>query len=229
MKKASLTDRLRYTFDNTMSRGPVALIAWLALISLAVIIIISLLVWSLGIAAQPSLVDQMWEYMMHALGDFDPRSETPWSFRLATLVVTITGIFVMSTLIGVLTTGIEEKLTDLRKGRSKVIESGHTVILGWSRQVFHIISELVIANQNQRKPCIVILSNEDKVEMEDAIRDQVGDTGRTRIVCRRGDPMNMSDLDIVSPHTAKSIIILPPEDDDPDASVIKTLLAIVNN
>lgn len=229
MKRASLTDRLRYAFDNTMSRGPVALIAWLALISMTVIVVVAFLVWSLGIAAQPSLVDQMWEYLMHALGDFDPRSETPWSFRLATLIVTITGIFVMSTLIGVLTTGIEEKLTDLRKGRSRVIESGHTIILGWSKQVFYIISELVIANENQRKSCIAILSGEDKVEMEDAIRDQVGSTGRTRIVCRRGSPMDMSDLEIVSPHTAKSIIILSPEDDDPDASVIKTLLAIVNN
>jgi voltage-gated potassium channel Kch len=167
--------------------------------------------------------------MMHALGDYDPLSGTDWSFRLSTLIVTLTGIFVMSTLIGVLTAGIEGKLEDLRKGRSKVIELNHTVILGWSPQVFNIISELVIANESQPKSCIAILGDRDKVEMEDEIRDEVGSTGHTRIVCRTGSPMDMSDLDLVSLQTSKSIVVLAPEDDDPDASVIKTLLAITKS
>jgi voltage-gated potassium channel Kch len=229
MKKASLADRLRYAFDNAMSRGTVALIIWLAVISAVAILAVSLVVWFVRITAEASLVEQIWSYMMLSLGGLDPLSETPWSFRLATLIVALTGIFIMSTLIGVLTTGIEDKLEDLRKGRSKVIETGHTVILGWSSQVFNIISELVVANENEPKSCIVILGNRDKVEMEDEIRDQVGNTGKTRIVCRTGSPMEMADLEIVSLHTAKSIIILTPEDDDPDSRAIKTLLAITNN
>jgi voltage-gated potassium channel Kch len=229
MDKPSLADRVRYAFDNTMSRGPIALIGWLALLSALVILVVAAFVWAMGIAMEGSFADQAWAYMMHALGDFDPMSEAAWSFRLSTLVVTLTGIFVMSTLIGVLTAGIEEKLVDLRKGRSKVIESNHTVILGWSPQVFSIIAELVVANENQRRPCIVVLGDEDKVAMEDAIRDQVGETGRTRIVCRTGDPFDVGDLEIVSLNTAKSIVIPSPRDDDPDASVIKTLLAITNS
>jgi len=55
-------------------------------------------------------------------------------------------------------------------------------------------------------------------------------TGRTRIVCRNGCPIDLTDLEIVSLNTAKAIIVLPPtESEDPDASVIKTLLAITNN
>jgi hypothetical protein len=41
--------------------------------------------------------------------------------------------------------------------------------------------------------------------------------------------MDLDDLEIVSPHTARSIIILPPEEGNTDTYVIKTILAIVNN
>jgi voltage-gated potassium channel Kch len=225
----SLLDRARYFFDNTMSRGPAALIGWLALLSAVVILLVAAFVWTVGIAAEATLGDQMWAYLMHALGDYDPMSDARWSFRLSTLIVTLTGIFVMSTLIGVLTAGIEGKLEDLRKGRSRVIESGHTVILGWSPQVFNIVSELVIANESLPKSCIAILGDRDKVEMEDELRDKVGGTGHTRIVCRTGSPVDMDDLDLVSLQTARSIIVLAPEGDDPDASVIKTLLAITKS
>ena len=102
------------------------------------------------------------------------------------------------------------------------------IILGWSEQIFSIISELVIANRNQRKSCIVILGDKDKVEMEDEIRQKVGHTGRTRVVCRSGNAIELADLDIVSPQTARSIILVSPEVDRPDAQVIKTMLALVN-
>ncbi len=152
-----------------------------------------------------------------------------WGFRFSMLVVTLGGIFVISTLIGVLTSGIESKIDELRKGRSRVIENGHTVILGWSQQIFMVISELVAASANQSKSCIVVMGDKDKVEMEEEIRDMVGSTGKTRIVCRRGNPMAPTDLDIVNLHTARSILILAPEGDSPDSSVIKTMLAITNN
>ena len=111
-----------------------------------------------------------------------------------------------SSLIGVLTTGVEQQLDELRKGRSLVLERGHTVILGWSPQITDITHELIIANENQRRPCIAILADRDKIEMEDDIRARVGRTGRTRVICRSGDPVDMDALDIVSPHTARSII-----------------------
>jgi voltage-gated potassium channel Kch len=100
--------------------------------------------------------------------------------------------------------------------------------LGWSPQIFMVISELAIANASQRYACITILGEKDKVEMEDEIRIQVGDTGHTRIVCRTGSPIDLTDLAIVNPQAARAIIILSPEDDDPDIHVIKTILALTS-
>jgi voltage-gated potassium channel Kch len=226
MNKPSLSDRLRYAFDNIMAKGTIALIGWLALVTLFVTCTIALI--ATRMISEANFVEQFWSYLMQTL-EADAMTDSPWSLRLAGLTVTLTGVFVTSILVGLLATGIEGKIEDLRKGRSKVIETNHTVILGWSPQVFHIIPELVVANANQRRPCIVVLGDKGKVEMEDEIRDKVGDTGKTRIVCRRGNPMEMADLEIVSLHTARAIIILASEGDDPDSSVIKTMLAITKN
>jgi voltage-gated potassium channel Kch len=132
-------------------------------------------------------------------------------------------------LIGVLNNGIESQMHRLRKGRSIVLETNHTLILGWSAQIFTILNELMTANENQANARIVILADKDKVEMEDEIWERVQVKGKTRIICRNGSPIDPKDLEIASPHNAKSIIVLPPENNDPDTDVIKTVLAITNN
>ena len=73
------------------------------------------------------------------------------------------------------------------------------------------------------------MGTKDKVEMEEELRDKLGKTGRTRIVCRSGSPIDLIDLEMVGLNTAKSIIILSPQDtEDPDAEVVKSILAITN-
>ena len=44
MKRATLRERLRYRFDNTMSRGLGGLIGWLGLISVTLVTLVSLVV-----------------------------------------------------------------------------------------------------------------------------------------------------------------------------------------
>ena len=100
------------------------------------------------------------------------------------LFSTVGSLFLVSIFIGILTNSIDDRIQSLRKGRSFVIEQGHTLILGWSAKIFGIISELVIANENQKNLRIVILADMDKVEMEDEIRAQVKHPKNTRIVCR---------------------------------------------
>ncbi len=170
MHKPSLFDRLRYTFDDALSRGAGALIGLLALASVAIIVFIALIVRITGLLPDASFAQIVWMSLMRTLdagtmgGD-----EGSWPFLLAMLAITIGGIFIISSLIGVLTTGLEARIEALRKGRSRVIEADHTVILGWSEQVFPIIQQLVVANENRKRPCIVILGDLDKVEMEDQI------------------------------------------------------------
>jgi K+/H+ antiporter YhaU regulatory subunit KhtT len=121
-------------------------------------------------------------------------------------------------------------LQELRKGKSVIIEKDHVLILGWSDQIFAVISELITANENLKKSCIAILADKDKVEMEDEIKAKVLKLATTKVVCRTGSPMEIQDLEIVSPERAKSIIVLPPDTvQNPDSFIIKVLLALINN
>ncbi|MEK7466078.1 MAG: potassium transporter TrkA [Planctomycetota bacterium] len=235
MTRPTLGQKLRYAFDNSMSRGTIALIAWLGAVTAAFLLFASVLVFVAGLAPEGAGPEKrefaqiFWDGLMRTLDPGTMGADAgSWPFRFSMLGITLGGIFIVSTLIGVLTSGIQGRLGELRKGRSRVIEERHTVILGWSAQVFSIISELVEANANQRRPCIVVMGEKDKVEMEDAIRANVPSTKNTRVVCRTGSPIDLGDLDMVSVQTTKSIIVLAGEAEDPDASVIKTILAITN-
>lgn len=235
--QSTMKERLRYAFDNSMAKGTPALIGWLSVVTVLFLAVAASFVWALGLgpagdagADTPlDFIEAFWFGLMRTLdsgtmgGD-----EGSWAFKLSMLTVTLGGIFIVSTLIGVISSGVDAKVDELRKGRSKVIETGHTLILGWSPQVFTILSELVGANENQRRACVVILAEMDKVEMEDAIRERVPNLKSTVVVCRNGSPIDLADLAMVSVDTSKSVIVLSPEGEDPDASVIKSILAITN-
>ena len=237
MRHVTLKQRLRYAFDNMMARGTPALIGLLALASLAMIGLVTLVVL---IASLSPPNDDGEDYGFIELGyrtllrTLDPGTiggdDGSWQFLVAMLAVTFGGIFLVSTLIGILTTGINSKVDELRKGRSRVIETDHTLVLGWSEEVFTILTELAVANASRKRPAVVVLAPVDKVEMEDSIRAKVGDAlGTTRVVCRTGSPMNQRDLDLVNPYRARAIIVLAPPEQDPDTQVIKTLLALTND
>jgi voltage-gated potassium channel Kch len=225
--------RLRYEFDKSMAAGPVALIGWLAILSVVVVLVAGAVLALLRIAPEGgeplSFGEAMWESLMRTLDSGTMGGDAGWAFRWVMLLVTLGGIFVVSALIGVLSSGLEGRLEELRKGRSLVLEKDHTIILNWSPAVFDIIAELVIANQSRRRPRIVVMADHDKVEMEDEIARHVPALRNTSIICRSGDPTELADLAIASPQTSRSIVVVSPEGDDPDSRVIKTVLALVHD
>jgi voltage-gated potassium channel Kch len=235
LPRYSFKSRLRYAFDNYMSRGTIALILGLFALSLAVILVVASFVLVFGeLRGNPAtegldFPELLWMSLLRTLDPGTMGSDVgSVPFVLSMLAVTLGGIFIISTLIGVISSGIEGKLADLRKGRSQVLETDHTVILGWSAQIFDILNEIVTANENKRNQRIVVLAERDKVEMEDDIRQRLRDTRTTRIVCRSGSPIELADLAIASLDTARAVIVLSPEVDYPDTDVIKTLLALSN-
>jgi ion channel POLLUX/CASTOR len=231
--KVTWGERLRYAFDKSMGAGPIALIGWLALVSLGVIAAAGAFIALTGVAQEGDdgmgLGEAMWASLMRTLDAGTMGGDTGWGFRVVMLVVTLAGIFIVSTLIGVLSSGIDAKLGELRKGRSRILEEGHTIIFNWSPSIFDVISELVIANADQNRPRIVVMADKDKVEMEDEIKAKLPDTKNTKIICRRGDPTDLYDIGLANPQSSKSVVILSPEGEDPDSQAIKTILAIVHD
>jgi hypothetical protein len=223
--------KIRYHFDNWMARGAVAQMAMLAALSLLMIVGTALVLAVTGLAPDgPSFPMLVWMSLMRAMdagaigGD-----QGSWSFLFVDLGITMGGIFVLSTLIGVLNNTIGSVLDELRKGRSLVVERDHTVILGYTPKVPRLLLELAEANSNKPGACVVLLADRDKVEMDDEIREILAGR-KLKVVTRSGSPMSPADIEIANPGAARSVIVLAPEGDqsvaEADTSVLKSLLAL---
>ncbi|TDD01659.1 potassium transporter TrkA [Nonomuraea deserti] len=230
MSKITFRERARYWFDNTMSRGTASLIGWLALVSVALLVVVTVLTLWLAPNEPEGVTGPghvLWVALMHALSPGKISSdEGSTAYMTVMFVGSLGGIFIVSMLVGLLSNGLKQKVDRLRRGRSRIVESGHTVVLGWSDQIFTIVAELAKAQASQRNSVIAILAERDKLEMEEQIREHVGDLGKTRVVCRTGRPTEPHDLDLMNLAAARSVVVLSPEREDPDAHVIKILLAL---
>ena len=154
--RPTVQQRLRYAFDNTMARGTPALVGWLALVTLALIAFFTAIVLIADLApgnrpGPRGAVGQAFESLLHALdpGTIAGDPGGHWPFLIVMLFVTLGGLFVVSALIGVIATGLDSRIDELRKGRSVVLEEGHTLILGWSDTVF---TDALGARDRQREP-----------------------------------------------------------------------------
>ena len=238
--RPTLRERINYRFDSLMSKGTLALIGGLFVISLTIIIIAAAIVSLGGMLTAPQdssgpmpFGEAVWESLMRTLDAGTMGGDTGWVFRGIMLFVTLGGIFVVSTLIGVLSNGIESQMERLRKGRSLVLEHDHTVILGWSPQIFTIISELVLANENRKSGAVVV----------DPRRPGQGRDGGRDQGARRRHEEHQGHLPLGQPHRpdrprhrqpafARAVdhpASQPDGTKDPDSHVIKSVLAITNN
>jgi len=241
-KKNTYSQWLRYHFDNLMSKSTFAPLMLLLIVAILLVSLLSMFVYFFnviptdvnvnGIEGQDNNFFEVVYLTLLRMLDPGVVSGDPVRplFLVFMVIATFMGLFITSILIAIVNSAVIKKINNLRKGKSFVFEKNHTVILGWSFQVFPIIAELVVANENQKNKSIVILAEKDKVEMEDEIQIHVGDTKNTKVICRTGNPIDIHNLELSNLHEAKSIIIIAPEESyDPDSSVIKTILAITNN
>lgn len=129
-QKPTFFEKVRYRFDNSFAKGPLVIIGWLALITVLLVILMT------AVALLPvirpdgmSFKELFWNILNQALTPNPADASLRWEYLLVMLLVTLASLFIVSILIGTLTSGIEAKIDSLRKGRSRVLESGHTLSL----------------------------------------------------------------------------------------------------
>ncbi|WP_030791105.1 CASTOR/POLLUX-related putative ion channel [Streptomyces sp. NRRL S-920] len=226
-RRTPFGDRARYWFDSTLARGAAALVLWMALLCLAIVLPASaVLAWT-DPDVPASLADrlaQVWRHTGRTLR-LGGATGPPLRVAMSVLLALVTLLYV-SALVGLITAALTERLTALRRGRSTVLEAGHAVVLGWSEQVFTVVSELVAANANQRRAAVVVLADRDKTVMEEALHTKVGPLGRTRLICRSGPTTDPAVLPLTNPAEAGVVLVMPRDEPAADAEVVKTLLAL---
>ena len=222
MKKRNLRERVSYWFDCMMSKGPIAMSVLLFAITAVIVGVIGIVAYF--VSDDGGILYQLWSSLMYTL-DAGNLAGVPTDnviYLLLMFLATLCGMFLTSVLIGIISTGVEGKLRDLRKGASVVQEDNHTVIIGFDNNVYTLLRELIESNSNKKDGCIVVLGDQPKEEMEDAISSHIPDTGTTKIICRNGNLHEAYALERCSVETSKSVIINVHD----DAETVKILLAL---
>ena len=216
----SFKEKLMYRVDNIMTKGSFSIIVAFSILVIFIIFLLTVLIWFLGSNPDQGFSDQLWIYFNTGFG----RSATDgsWVYRIITFLLILISIFFSSIIIGSIASEINSKILELRQGKSKVIESNPTIILGWSESLYIIINELIEANRNQHSSCIVILGSKNNIEMQEDIVDKILPDNKTKIIFRSGSTSSPEDLSRLNIGNAKSIII----NIDDDIEVVKTILAI---
>ena len=241
--KATLTEKLRYRFDSFMAKGGrssfVALTA-VFFVSLGVITITRALftegVGDVDVERGHGFWRQAWITFLEITdpGSMSQDVDSSPFVKIFTVLAGMVGIVLFSALIALVTNALDQRLQNMRKGHSKVIEDEHSLILGWNDRIVDILRELTLANESEPSATVVILADRDKEEMDDFIALNLPDTLTTKIVTRSGSSSASVNLGVVSAETARSVIVLAQAavgDDEADLkrsdlSVIKTVLAV---
>jgi voltage-gated potassium channel Kch len=226
--KVSFLNRLRYNFDNSLSKPG----AFVGYVFIAIIFLALIMTAVQGaIAAVAALNEPLdpatyffvfWDSFTKILGI---GSTAAWGAQIINTIYWAIGIAITGAVIGFISAQIIRAVAKLQEGKSAVIESGHTLILGWSNRVFPILSELAIANENVRKPRVVIFAPTTRALMDSEIRSRVPNLGKLKVITRTGDCTNPEDLKRANVSSAKSIIILD-ADASGDATIVSTVLAV---
>jgi hypothetical protein len=245
--RPKIGERLRYNFENFMAKGGSAVfLSLLVIFFIAFGLVAGIRAIMFTVDPQPfgeQVADSdMGEHIWLAFteiadpGNVGGESSFSITYKILGIVTILIGMVIFSALIGLIGQKFEETVYNFRKGRSRVIESDHTIILGWNERVMDIIGTLIIANESRKKAAIVIMAESEKETMDDEIAEAIDDTKTTKIITRSGATSSVSQLMKINVTEARSAILLStcPEGASPeekklsDTKIIKTLLALIS-
>ena len=224
MRKPTVRERISYWFDHYMSKGTIALIALLFATTVTVALLVALLSTLLVPDRTGGLGDSLWFSFMRILdaGNVSADYESGNAVYVLLMIgATLCGLFITSILIGIINAAFQTRLESLRRGNSRVLEKGHTVVLGYDEHLSTVLGELVLANENEKRPAVVVLCERDKMALEEELAAQVAHLRNTRLICRSGDPTSFQALRDVSLAACARVIVLGGSDFD----IIKCILA----
>jgi len=232
---------LVYKFDNVMSGGGISIFFMLiSLVFFSFLLVLSMRFLVEIYYSDPNIEgtgDIIWRAFTQVTGlrSLSLDDSSNYTNKFVGIISVFLGMVFFSTLVAFITNQFQIKVTNLRKGKSRVIEKNHTLIIGFNMQVFEIIEQLIYSNVNKKNPAIVIVSNTDKIQMDDMFTEEIKVRKNTRIITRSGNITNVNFLKKMNISKARSIIILNESNvaepieikDKGDTKVLESIIAVV--
>ncbi len=214
--------KLNYRFDTLMAKSPLGLIKVIAVVSITVALLLTLVMVIGGSVEGDGFGSALWAILSTEINAWMPSSEDGDALYVIMMAAAaIVGLMITSVLIGIISGTIEEKLNGLRRGNSLVIESGHTIVLGFVHGEYTLINEL-IASVGDNKEIIVIAGDTDKDEADEAIRDNINCPKNVRLIYRTVDICDPVSMKCLSIETCRSVAVTPMD----DVTTLRSLFAL---
>ncbi|CAB4262415.1 unnamed protein product [Prunus armeniaca] len=224
-EEVSLNKQLAYRVDLFLSVHPYSK-------PLALLVATLLLIFLGGLALfgvkDDSLAECLWLSWTYVADSGNHTDSEKIGERLVSVSISFGGMLIFAMMLGLVSDAISEKFDSLRKGRSKVVEQNHTLILGWSDKLGSLLNQLAIANESLGGGIVVVMAERDKEEMELDIAKMEFNFKGTSVICRSGSPLILADLKKVSVSKARAIIVLAEDGnaDQSDARALRTVLSL---
>lgn len=221
MEKHKLTERIRYWFDSNFERGMKRRV--LMLLGATVVLILLTTGLSFLLGGEDSGIDAFWNKMVTVINAWMPESGDGDEFPsiIATAIAAIGGLLITSILIGIISTGLEEKIDEIRNGNSRVIERDHIVILGFTPGEYKMLGQVILACEQKGKH-IIVASDMERDEMDRLFAENLEIPKNIRIITRNADITDPNSISCCAIEEAQTVII----NSFDDAAVIKSLLAV---
>ena len=222
--------RLRYRMDNLLSRGVWAVLLWLGAATAVLVVISSALLTIFGLtfadSENTSWIEDVWQSLLRTLDTGTMAADTGWGPRALALIVTLAGLLLAGTLIGLIASGVEQRVEQMQRGKSTVVESGHIVILGTSARLPKLIEQLAIAGRDRARNVIVVLADCEPRELRESVGTHRARLHGSHLVIRSGKTDRVSDLSMVRVREARAVIVVADDDAENDTDVVKAVLAV---
>ena len=218
----SIQERLHYWIDNHISHNSLRFIRILIIASVIVALIIAALIILFRFHGEDGSGSVMWNSIATVINaEFPYAEDGSIGYIIMMAIASIIGVLFTSVLIGIITSAIEEKITDLKKGKSRVLENNHFVILGFVPGEFELLKQLILAAEGNEDR-IVIAAKMEQEAIEESINEGLEVPDNIRIICRTADITDPNSLEKLSIGNCRSVIINPTD----DMTTIKALLAV---
>jgi ion channel POLLUX/CASTOR len=233
MGKVTFRERLRYKTDQFFQSGFTLQLVISAVVLVAVITVFFIISEILAVQPGPDFdvppgaadpfwpSTRFWWVVMHVMESYwVERTTLP---QVLSLLMTMFNLIVFAAFIGLFGSRIQQRLEQVRRGTTRVLEQGHIVIIGWSGKVLPIMRELHEGLESV-KPVFVLQTESSLDEIDGRLKREFG-RRCFRWVIRQGSMTDMKDLELLNIPQARTVVILSQQG---DAQVIKSIMAVTH-
>ena len=219
-EKNTLIDIIKYHFDNFISKSLSGMIIFLFIITIVFVLFISIpaiVIDANKVESQYPQLEIIYNNFATVINQWLPFSYDNDFVANKTFVVLITrvviavfGLLFTGVLIGIIGEVIENKIEELRQGRSKVIEHGHIVVMGYDERNHTLIKELILSTR--KKLTILIIDEKEKEDIKEDVYTNIKVPSNIKLIIRTMKLWDVEGLKKCNIEESSAIVISPTSD-----------------